>query len=81
VTNDNQPQIEYSTLCGYVTEDDVTVRVVICRLMGADEGWALEVIDAEGTSTAWDDPFPTEQEAYREFYDTLHKEGIRSFLT
>lgn len=82
VTDDDNPEIEYSTLCGYVTEEGITVRVVICRLKGADEeGWALEVIDAQGTSTAWDETFPTEREAYREFYDTLNREGIRSFLT
>ena len=51
------------------------------RRGGAEGSWALEVIDDQGTSTAWDDTFPTEQDAYIEFQDTLQREGIRSFLT
>ena len=76
---DDDPELEYSPLCGSVTRDGITVRVGIYRLAGSDEGWSLEVVDQEDASTVWDETFATDQEAYAEFYRTLELEGIRSF--
>jgi len=76
---DDDPELEYSQLCGDVARDGTTVRVEIYRLAGRGEGWSLEVVDQEGASTVWDDLFATDQEAYREFQRTLEVEGIRSF--
>jgi hypothetical protein len=74
------PKIEYSPLCESVTRDGITVRVEIYRIAGRGGGWSLEVIDREGASTVWDDTFPSDQDAYDEFYRALGSEGIRSLL-
>ena len=77
--NDNDPEIESSPLCGRVTRDGITVRVEIYRLAGRGESWSLEVIDQEGGSTVWDEPFANDEDAYAEFTRTLETDGIRSF--
>jgi hypothetical protein len=58
-----------------------TLRVEIYRIAGRGEGWSLEVIDREGTSTVWDDTFATDQDAYDEFSRALESEGVRSLTT
>lgn len=73
-------ELEFSPLGGRVTREGTTVDVKIYRSAGTEEHWQLEVVDQEGVSTVWDDPFPTDQEAYRVFYKTLEAEGIRTFL-
>ena len=76
---EDDPEIEYSPLCGDVSRKGITVRVEIYRLAEGSEGWSLEVIDQEGASTVSDDLFATDREAYAEFYRTPQTEGIRSF--
>lgn len=78
--DEDDPEIEYSPLCGPVTRDGTTVRVGIYRLVGSTEGWSLEVIDEEDASTVWEDLFATDADAYAEFCRTLEEEGIRSFM-
>lgn len=39
-------------------------------------GWILEVIDASGTSTVWDEPFRTDGAALAEAMSTISKHGI-----
>jgi hypothetical protein len=80
-TNDNDPEIENSPLCEKVTRDGITVDVQIYRLVGRYEGWSLEVVDEEGSSTVWDDRFATDVAAYAEFERTIDEEGIETFLT
>ena len=55
------------------------MRVEIYRVAGSDQGWALEVIDEDRSSTVWEDLFATDREAFAEFERTLRIEGIRSF--
>jgi hypothetical protein len=76
---EDDPELEFSALCGDVARDGITVRVEIYRMAGTNEGWSLEVVDQEGASTVWEDLFATDQEAYREFQRTLDVEGIHSF--
>jgi hypothetical protein len=78
-TEKDDPQIESSPLCRTVTGDEIALRVEIYRLAGSGEGWSLEVVDQDGTSTVWDDLFATDQDAYSEFSQALETEGIRSF--
>lgn len=40
--------------------------------------WILEVVDAAGTSTVWDDTFETDDLADQEFLRTVEKEGIET---
>lgn len=73
------PEIEHSQLCGKVTRDGETVDVQIYRIADSDASWSLEVIDADGGSTVWNDMFDTDQAAYAEFVTTLEREGISCF--
>ena len=72
-------KIEFSPLSGEVTRDGVTIRVDIYRIKGARDGWSLEVIDHKMGSTVWNENFPTDQDAYREFYRALERDGIQTF--
>lgn len=55
------------------------VDVLIYRLEDIEE-WTLEVVDGEGTSTVWDDLFPSGEYAQAEFVRTLKDEGSRAFF-
>lgn len=76
---DELPQIERSHLCGRVTRDGETVDVQIYRMADGHTSWSLEVIDADGGSTVWNDLFETDDAAYSEFLATLEREGISCF--
>ena len=68
-----------SPLSGKVTSHGITVDVIIVRLETANE-WSLEVVAPEGTSTVWDDLFPSDQDALAEFTRTLEDKGIVAML-
>ena len=76
---DRDPHIITSGLSRTVTVDGVTVVVNIYRLEH-DPQWALEVVNEVGTSTVWDDPFDTDDEAYTAFQLTVEEEGMEAFL-
>jgi len=42
--------------------------------------WSLEVVDKDGTSTVWDDTFPTDAEAWKTFKVAVEEEGIEAIL-
>ena len=70
------PKIITSPLSGPYSEGGLTVDVQIYRLENST--WTLEVIDGEGTSTVWDDPFDTAEAALAEFRRCIAEEGIIS---
>ena len=75
----SDPEIVMSPLCRELIQDGTRVQVDIYR--GEDEsGWILEVIDEENASTAWDDPFDTDQKALDTVMEVIEKDGIWSFL-
>ena len=73
------PNIVTSGLSRTVTVDGVTVVVNIYRLEH-DPQWALEVVNEIGTSTVWDAPFDTDEEANDAFQLTVDEEGMEAFL-
>lgn len=76
--NDEYP-ILHSPLSRIVVEQGHTLEICIYR--GKDEaGWVLEVVDAEGTSTVWDDLFSTDQAAFDEVFRTINDEGIEALV-
>lgn len=79
MSHENDPEIIDSPLSRAVTQDGITVGIMIYRLEH-EVTWALEVVDEFGGSTTWDDPFPTEQDALREALACIAKEGIASFV-
>ena len=70
------PKLISSRHSGTFTKDGVTVQLYIYRL--ANTRWTLEVVDAEGTSTVWDDVFETDDEAREEFSRTIEN-GMLEF--
>lgn len=53
-------------------------RIEISRLED-DLGWTLEVVDRNGTSTVWDDPFDTDQGALDKDLRVIAEEGPDAF--
>jgi hypothetical protein len=70
----SDPKLIQSALSCTIREDDAEVRIDIYRLETTD--WSLEVVDETGTSTVWDDLFPTDQAALDEALKTIREEGI-----
>lgn len=77
--NDSDPAIIDSPLSRIVFRDGITVQVNIFRIEG-DPYWALEVVNAHGTSTVWDEVFATDEAAFRVFAETVEGEGMETFL-
>ncbi len=77
--HERNPNIVTSGLSGIVIEQGITVIVNIIRLED-ERGWSLEVENERGTSTVWDETFPTDDAAYAAFRQTVDEEGMRVFL-
>ena len=76
---DREPNVVTSGLSRRVTRAEVTVEVRICRLE-TEATWTLEVVNAAGTSTVWDDLFHSDDAANEEFLRTVADEGMAAFL-
>jgi len=76
---ERDPDIVTSGLSRHVTRDGITVELHIYRLE-TDASWALEVVNAAGTSTVWEELFPTADAANEEFLRTAADEGMAAFL-
>jgi hypothetical protein len=70
----SDPKFIQSALSCTIREDGTEVRIDIYRLETTD--WSLEMVDETGTSTVWDDLFPTDQAALDEALKTIREEGI-----
>jgi hypothetical protein len=77
--SERDPNIVTSGLSGSVTRDGITVDVNIYRLED-QPGWTLEVVNAKGTSTVWDDLFNTDDDAYAAFLQAVSDEGMATFV-
>jgi hypothetical protein len=75
---DPEPIVVVSPLSRQVTWNGHKLELEIYRLED-ESGWTLEVVNAEGTSTVWDDTFETDAAAEAEFRDTLKQEGVAAF--
>jgi hypothetical protein len=73
-----EPELIMSPLCRAIVRDGQTVRVEIYR--SRTSAWTLEVVDAHGNSTVWDDEFETDQGALDEVNRTILDEGINSLI-
>ena len=71
-------ELIYSEHCQTVTRNGKTIKVEIYG--SGKNDWILEVVDEDNNSTVWDDPFPTDKDAYQEFQRTLKEEGIESMI-
>ncbi|MNL60428.1 hypothetical protein D3C87_1842360 [compost metagenome] len=73
------PKIVLSPLSQQFSRDGITVTVEISRIEDGNE-WALEVIDAQGMSTRWEDLFPTDAAALAEFLSAVEEDGMSVFV-
>ena len=72
------PNIVYSGLSRSMRVDGMELRIEIYRLEG-EPLWALEVVDAEGTCTVWDEQFRTDQDALDAVEQVIREEGAAAF--
>ena len=71
-------QVIRSKLCRQIIKDNVPLSVEIYRPPDED-GWVLVVTDDLAYSTAWSDPFPTDEAALAEFLAVLAEQGAETF--
>jgi hypothetical protein len=75
---DDEYKLINSPLSRKLTRDGMTIEVLIYR--GEYEtGWHLEVVDPDGTSTVWHDPFSSQRTALNEVYRIIAAEGMATF--
>lgn len=72
-------EIIHSPLTQTYSADGHTLRIDIYR--STDSLWILEVVDEQGTSTVWDDPFETDRAALEAAFLAIEENGIASFVT
>ena len=83
--SDNDSTMDYdeidlidSPLSQILQEDNEQIEVLIYRLPDSD--WTLEVVNQNGTSTVWDETFPSDQEALSVALDGIKAAGgIQAF--
>jgi hypothetical protein len=77
---DAEYELEHSPLSSDVSRDGMTVKIYIYRGKDKGQGWSLEIVAEDGTSTVWDDLFGSDEEAFDEALIAIKKDGIASFL-
>lgn len=75
----DDPNLIKSGLSRSVTLDGSPVRIEIVRIEGNPD-WTLEVVDVEGTSIVWQEPFETDTAALSEAIRAIEEEGAKLFL-
>jgi uncharacterized protein len=78
VPND-EIKLIHSPLTRTHSADGHTLHIQIYR--SPDSPWILEIVDEQGTSTVWDDPFDTDTAALEAAFVAIETEGVRSFVT
>ena len=73
------PNIIRSGLSRTIVSQGLKADVGIYRLEDGPD-WSLEVVDQDGTSTVWDELFPTDQTAFEAFQEALQEEGLAGLL-
>jgi uncharacterized protein len=74
----DESDLIYSKHCQTVSRNGKTVDVVI--FSSGKNDWILEVVDEENNSAVWNDPFATDDEAFREFQRAMEEEAIESMI-
>lgn len=75
----HEPVLVNSPLEQRHTSKGHTVEIHIYKFAD-DKEWVLEVVDAGGTSTVWDDKFPSDKADLEEALRSIEVDGIESFL-
>ena len=75
----DDPVLVTSSLSQGLEEDGHVFEINIFRLE-EQRDWTLEVVDRDGTSHVWDDPFPSEAAALSEAQTAIRAEGPAAFM-
>lgn len=78
---DDEYELEHSPLSSDISRDGMTVKIYIYRGKDRGQGWSLEIVAQDGSSTVWDELFESDEEAFDEALIAIKKEGIASFLS
>lgn len=76
---EEEPNLVTSGHSKAATVDDVLFQIEIYRLEH-EPAWMLEVVDPQGTSVVWDDPFESDQEAFDTAIATIQEDGAEAFM-
>jgi uncharacterized protein len=80
-TEDALHPLALSPLSTGITREGTSVDVHVYRSESdSHDGWVLEIVDSFGTSTVWDDLFPTDSAALAEALNTIDAQGIASVV-
>lgn len=74
-----EPELIESPLGRTIEQNGIRLTINIVRI-ATHPGWSLEVVNENGTSIVWDDPFPTDRAADAAFCKALAEEGPEAFL-
>lgn len=77
--SEQDPKLIISPLSCQYTEDGITIDVQIYKLEDG-EGWTLELVDEENSSTVWEELFPTDEAAWQEFETGVTEIGLAALL-
>lgn len=76
---DVEPNLVTSGKSHRVVLEGHPFSIEIYRLEHEDQ-WTLEIVDAEGTSHVWDEPFDSDREARDTAIRALEEEGPQAFM-
>lgn len=74
----DEDDLIHSPLQQTYSADGQSVEILIYRM--PNTGWTLEVVDAFGGSTVWDDEFETDHTALDEVMRMIREEGIKALV-
>ena len=69
-----EPKLIESSLGSTIEQNGICLTINIVRI-ATHPGWSLEVVNKDGTSIVWDDPFQTYRAADAAFRKALAEEG------
>jgi hypothetical protein len=77
--HDDEPNIVESGKSKKIWIENYSFAIEIYRLE-TDQLWTLEVVDQNGASHVWDEPFASDKEAYNIAVQTIETEGATVFM-
>lgn len=78
MAHEREPNLVTSALSQKLVEDGILFDIQIYKIEGTD-GWSIEVVTTDGTSTVWDDLFTDDAAALDEAVNTIRAEGALAF--
>ena len=77
--DDDEPKLVESSKSQQIVVDGYAFSIEIYRLE-AEKMWTLEIVDHEGTSHVWDDPFSSDKDARTTAIQAIESQGALAFM-